>query len=223
MGTGQPRRFRTDEELDRIGYDGRTAAQDLQQWCCSGPRAETREMLSVILAEGVDGATVLDIGAGVGIVHVTLLEAGAASAVDVDASRDFLATAKGEAERRGMADRIDYRYGDVVELAAELPPADIVTADAVICCYPYLAPFLAAATRSAPRLVGLTYVNDTWWLRAWMRTQNVLWALRRRPEHWYIHRHATVDRLMADAGYAVIHDGGSWLGRVVVYRRATAR
>jgi hypothetical protein len=56
-----------------------------------------------------------------------------------------------------------------------------------------------------------------------MRTQNVLWAIRRRPERWHIHRHATVDRLMADAGYAVIHDGGSWYWRVVVYRRATAR
>jgi 2-polyprenyl-3-methyl-5-hydroxy-6-metoxy-1,4-benzoquinol methylase len=223
MGSGAPCRFCTDEELDRIGYDGRTAVQDLERWCRDGPRSETREMLDVLLAEGVDGARVLDIGAGVGLVHVTLLEAGAATAVDVDASRDFLATAKEEAERRGLADRIDYRYGDVVELAADLPAADIVTADAVICCYPYLAPLLAAATRSAPRLVGLSYINDTWWLRAWMRAQNVLWALRRRPEHWYIHRHATVDRLMADAGYAVIHDGGSWLGRVVVYRRATAR
>jgi 2-polyprenyl-3-methyl-5-hydroxy-6-metoxy-1,4-benzoquinol methylase len=223
MGSGQPRRFCTDEELDRIGYDGRTAAQDLEQWCCNGPRAETQELLDVILGEGVAGATVLDIGAGVGTVHMTLLEAGAARAVDVDASRDYIATARAEAERRGLATRIDYRYGDVVELAADLPPADIVTADAVICCYPHLAPLLAAATRSAPRLVGLSYINDTLWLRAWMRTQNVLWALRRRPDRWYIHRHATVDRLMADAGYAVIHDGGSWLGRVVVYRRATAR
>jgi 2-polyprenyl-3-methyl-5-hydroxy-6-metoxy-1,4-benzoquinol methylase len=223
MGSGSRRRFCTDEELDRIGYDGHAAVQDLERWCCIGPRAETQELLDVILAEGVDGARVLDIGAGVGLVHVTLLEAGAATAVDVDASRDFLATAKEEAERRGLADRIDYRYGDVVELAADLPAADIVTADAVICCYPYLAPLLAAAMRSRPRVVGLSYINDDWWLRAWMHVSNALWALRRRPEHWYIHRHATVDRLMGEAGYTKIHDGGSWLGRVVVYRRATAR
>jgi 2-polyprenyl-3-methyl-5-hydroxy-6-metoxy-1,4-benzoquinol methylase len=223
MGSGSRRRFRSDEELGRIGYDGHAAAQDLERWCCIGPRAETQELLDVILAEGVDGARVLDIGAGVGLVHVTLLEAGAATAVDVDASRDFLATAKEEAERRGLADRIDYRYGDVVELAADLPAADIVTAESVICCYPYLAPLLAAAIRSAPRLVALSYINDNWWLRGWMRTWNVLWALRRRPDRWHIHRHATVDGLMTDAGYAVIHDGGSWYWRVVVYRRATAR
>jgi magnesium-protoporphyrin O-methyltransferase len=223
MGSGPPRRFCTDEELDRIGYDGRTAAQDLEHWCCKGLEPERQELLDVVLAEGVEGAAVLDIGAGVGIAHVTLLEAGAASAVDVDASREFLATAKTEAERRGLADRIDYRYGDVVELAADLPPVEIVIADSVICCSPYLAPLLAAAVRSGPRVVGLSYINDDWWLRALMRTQNVLWAIRRRPERWHIHRHATVDRLMADAGYAVIHDGGSWYWRVVVYRRATAR
>ena len=110
----------------------------------------------------------------------------------------------------------------MVELADELPPADIVTADAVICCYPYLAPLLAAATRSRPRVMGLSYINDDWWLRAWMHVVNALWALRRLPNHWYIHRHATVDRMMGEAGYTKIHDGGSWIGRVVAYRRATA-
>lgn len=223
MGSGSPRRFRTDEELDRIGYDGHAAAEDLEQWCCRGPRAETQELLDAILGEGVAGATVLDIGAGVGMVHVTLLEAGAARAVDLDASRDYLATARQEAERRGLADRIEHLHGDVVELGAGLPRVDIVTADSVICCYPYLAPFLAAAVRSAPRLVGLTYINDAWWLRAWMRASNIGWALRRRPDHWYIHRHREVDRLMADSGYTKVHDGGSWYWRVVVYRRATAR
>ena len=223
MSAGPPLRFCSDEELERIGYEGHSAAQDLEHWCCKGPRRETRELVDVILAEGVEGAVLLDVGAGVGIVHMTLLEAGAARAVDLDASRDYLAAARAEAERRGLADRIDYRYGDLVEMAADLPPADIVTADAVICCYPYLAPLLAAAVRSRPRVVGLTYVNDAWWLRAWMHVWNVVWALRRRPDHWHIHRHAKVDRLMTDAGYAVIHDGGWWYWRVVVYRVATAR
>ena len=222
MTADAPRRFCCDEDLARIGCDGLWAAQDLDLWCKHGPRAETQELIDVIRAQGIEGARLLDIGAGVGAVHVTLLEAGAASAVDVDASGDYLAAARTEAERRGLAGRIDYRYGDVVELAADLPPADIVTADSVICCYPYLAPLLAAAVRHGPRLVGLTYTHDAWWLRAWMRLSNVVWAVRRLPNHWCIHRHAEVDRLMGEAGYAVIHDGGTWNWRVVVYRRQTA-
>ena len=207
-----------EKDLAGIGFDGARAAEDLDDWCRCGPRRETAELIEVIRAEGVAGASLLDIGAGVGAVHVALLEAGAARALDVDASEDYQSVARAEAERRGLTDRIEYRYGDVVDLADALPAADIVTADAVICCYGDLGPFLAAAVRSAPRLVGLTYIHDAWWLRAWMRLWNAIWALRRRPDRWHIHRHARVDRLMAEAGYEVMHDGGSWNWRVVVYR-----
>jgi hypothetical protein len=217
-----PRRFCCDEELASIGYDGEYAADDLELWHEYGPRAETQELIDVLLAEGVEGAALLDIGAGVGAVHVTLLEAGAATAVDVDASRAYLDAAMAESERRGLASRIEYRYGDVVELADDLPRADIVTADSVICCYPYLAPLLAAAVRPGPRLVGLTYIHDAWWLRGWMRFWNLVWTVRRYPDRWRMHRHADVDRLMHEAGYRVIHDGGTWNWRVVVYRHESA-
>jgi SAM-dependent methyltransferase len=213
-----PRRFCCDEELAFIGYDGRDAAKDLASWRRCGPRRTTRELIDVILAEGVEGATVLDIGAGVGVVHTALLEAGAASAIDVDASREYLATARAEAERRGLADRVDYRYGDAVELAAELPSADIVTLDLVICCYPYLRPLLAAATRSKPRLVGLTYPRDVWWMIAFMRLYNAAHIVRRSPARYFVHRRSRVRTFMAQVGYVEIHDGGSPLGRVAVYR-----
>ena len=222
MAPDPPRRFTGSEQLARIGFDGRRAADDREQWCCHGPRAETQELIDVLIGQGVAGAALLDIGAGVGAVHVTLLEAGAASAVDVDASPDYLDAAKAEAEQRGLSDRIDYRLGDVVELAADLPRADIVTADAVICCYPYLPELLAAATQSGPRLVGLTYIHDAWWLRAMMRLSNAWWRLRRLPDRWSIHRHGDVDRLMTDAGYELIHDGRTWDWRIAVFRRATA-
>jgi SAM-dependent methyltransferase len=222
MAPEPERRCCGSEQLARIGFDGRRAAEDLEQWCCNGPRAETQELIEVLIGQGVEGAALLDIGAGVGTVHVTLLEAGAANAVDVDASPDYLEAARAEAEQRGLGDRIDYRLGDVVELADDLPPADIVTADSVICCYPYLAELLTAATRSEPRLVGLTYIHDAWWLRVMMRLSNAWWALRRLPDRWSIHRHVEVDRLMTEAGYELIHDGRTWDWRIAVFRRATA-
>lgn len=205
-------------DLAQISSDGRYWATELERLRKRGPRVETEQLLEAILARGVEGASLLDVGAGVGAVHLALLEAGATRAVDVDASREYLAAARAEAERRGLVDRVDYRYGDVVDLAPDLPPADIVTADAVICCYPYLAPLLAALVRPGPRLVGLTSPTDAWWLRVWMRLSNVYWALRRTPDRWCIHRDAEVDRLMGEAGYQVIHEGGTWRGRVVVYR-----
>jgi magnesium-protoporphyrin O-methyltransferase len=218
MGPRWPRRFCCDDELAFIGYDGRDAEKDLASWQRSGPRRTTQELIDVIRAEGVADATVLDIGAGVGAIHTALLEAGAARAVDVDAAREYLTTARAEAERRGLADRVEYRYGDVVELAADLPPADIVTLDFVICCYPYLGPLLHAAVHSKPRLVGLAYPRDAWWMVAFMRGYNVVHAVRGSPARYFAHRHARVRGLMAEAGYVEIHDGGSAALRVSVYR-----
>jgi SAM-dependent methyltransferase len=177
----------------------------------------------VILGQGVDGARVLDVGAGVGAVHVALLESGAAAAIDVDASREFLATARAEADRRGLSGRIDYRFGDLVEVARDLPRSDVVTLDSVVCCYPYLEPLLEAATRSGPALVGITYPRDVWWMRAFMRLYNVVQAVRKKPARYFVHRHAHLQRWMRDAGYRNVHEGGIRAWRVVVYRRSAVR
>ena len=219
MGEGRPRRFCCEEDLESIGYDGHHAAEDLARWQRSGPHPATQELIDVIVAQGVDRATVVDVGAGVGVVHLALLQAGAARAIDVDASKDYLAAARTEAERRGLAGRVDYRYGDVVELADELPAADIVTLDSVVCCYPYLPALLGAAVRPGPRLVGLTYPHDAWWMRLSMRLYNIRSALLRWPDHYYIHRRSEVDRLLGEAGFEPIHRGGTPVWRVLVYGR----
>jgi magnesium-protoporphyrin O-methyltransferase len=216
------RRFCCDDDLARLGYDGLNADADLQRWRDGRLNPVTRELIEIIRDRGVEDARVLDIGAGVGAVHVALLEAGAAAAIDVDASREFVATARAEAERRGLGDRVEHRYGDVVELAGELPAADIVTLDSVICCYPYLEPLLAAATRSHPRLVGITYPRDVWWMRGFMRLYNLAQAVRRSPARYFIHRHRHLERWMKAAGYQNAHEGGIRVWRVVLYRRSAA-
>jgi magnesium-protoporphyrin O-methyltransferase len=220
MGPDGRRRFCCDEDLYRIGYDGLHAAEDLARWEGHGPAAPTRELIEVLESQGIDGSTVIDVGAGIGLVHLALLEAGASRAIDVDASREYLAAAREQARRRGLAERVDHRHGDIVELAGELPPADIVTLDSVICCYPYLEPLLLAATAPRPRLLGLTFPDDSWWMRLAMRLYNVRSSLLRLPDHYYIHRFARVDRLLRQEGYVGIHRGGIRRWRVVVYRRA---
>jgi len=211
-----------DVDLAGIGYDGLHADEDLEDWRSGRLHPASQELIAAVRAQGIEGAALLDIGAGVGAVHLTLLEAGAATAVDVDASPEYLAVARTEAERRGLGGRVEYRHGDVVELAAQLPPADIVTLDSVICCYPYLAPLLEAAVRPNPHLVGLTYPRDVWWMRAYMRLFTLTHALRGRPGRYYVHRHDRLNQLMADAGFRNVHEGGTREWRVVLYRRAPA-
>ena len=220
MPSGWPRRFCCDEELAFIGYDGRDAERELAALRANGPRRTTQELIDAVRAHGIGGAVVLEVGAGTGAVHLALLEAGAASAIDVDASREYIAAARKEAERRGIEGRVDYRYGDLVELAADLPRADVVVLDSVICCYPYLRLMLEAAVTPGPRLLGLTYPRDTWWMRIYMRAFNAHRYLTGSPERYFIHRHQTVRALLSSIGFFEIYDGGSRPWRVCAYARS---
>src|SRR3970282_652712 len=123
------RRFCCDDDMARLGYDGLNADADLQRWRDGRLNQVTRELIAIIQRLGIEGARVLDSAVGVGAVRVGLLEAGAASAVDVDASREFLATARAEADRRGLNGRGEYRYGDVVGPGGELPGGALATLD----------------------------------------------------------------------------------------------
>lgn len=218
---GTERRACCDQDFERL-FDEGEAEHDLADWCRHGLPPATAELIEVLQADGIEGAVVLDIGAGVGMVHLELLEAGAASALDVDASSAFLATARSEAERRGLVERVEYRYGDVVELAATLPRADLVALDRVICCYPDIEGLLGAAVGTRPRMIGLVHPTDAPWVRATMAFFNAVGRLLRRHHSFYVHRRAEIDRILCAAGFTERHRGGRGFWKVTVYSRALA-
>ena len=210
-----------DQDFERL-FDEREAEHDLAEWRRRGLPAATSELIDALRTDGIEGATVMDIGAGVGMVHLELLNAGAAGAVDVDASSAFLAAARAEAERRGLADRVEYRFGDAVELATTLPPVDLVALDRVICCYPDLHALLGVAVAGGPRLVGLVHPSDGPWARGSMVFFNAVSRLLRRHHSFFVHRRAEMDRFMGEAGFAARYRGGGRFWKVTVYARSVA-
>ena len=135
-----------------LHFDAESARKDLLCYRANGPDGSTQRLLDVLIGEDVSGASLLDIGGGIGIVQLELLTAGAARAVDVDASDPYLAVAESEARDRGFGDRTSYRHGDFVDLADEIEPADVVTLDRVICCYPDVRSLVSSSARHAMRL-----------------------------------------------------------------------
>ena len=149
-----------------VHFDADEARQDLLAYRQNGAEGSTRRLIEVLVAEGVEGASLLDIGGGVGIVQLELLKAGIASSMDVDASGPYLQVAEAEAEELGFKDRTAYRHGDFVALADEVEAADVVTLDRVICCYPDVRALVSTSARHARRLYGLVYPVDRWWTRS---------------------------------------------------------
>src|SRR4029078_2242432 len=98
-----------------------------------------------LVADGVEGETLLDIGAGIGAIQLGLLAAGAARAESVHATWAYGGPAGEGADRRGFGDRVSGRVGDFVALADDVDPADIVTLDKVVGCYADLRALLGRA------------------------------------------------------------------------------
>jgi magnesium-protoporphyrin O-methyltransferase len=162
---------------------------------------------------------VLDVGAGVGAVHLELLDAGAAAAVDVDASPAFVAAARDEAARRGHSERVTYRVGDVVALGPDVEAADVVALDKVVCCYSDMAALVALTASRARRRYGLVYPRDSWWIRSGARVANAVTHLFRSKITFHAHRTADVEALVRAAGLDRRYLRTTTFWQVAVYER----
>ena len=184
-------------------FNRRVAEWDLRRYRRKGPHRSTRALVAAIReAGGVAGASVLHVGGGVGAVTHELLAAGAARATLVEASASYLAAAREEAERRQTAARVDLRQGDFVALAAELRPADVVTLDRVICCYPDMESLVASSARRARRLYGAVYPRDGWWMRLAVAAVNLAQRVRGSAFRVYVFPTAAIDAAVRRAGLA---------------------
>jgi magnesium-protoporphyrin O-methyltransferase len=203
-------------------FGERDARNDLKKLRRSGPVDTTRWLIDALSAGGVEGWTVLDVGAGVGAVHLSLLESGASAAVDVDASSAYVAAARDEAARRGLSDQVRHEVGDFVALAPSVEAADVVVLDRVVCCYGDMAALVSLSAERARRRIGFVYPRDSWWIRTGAGVMNAVTGLFRSRIHFYAHRTEDVDGLVRAAGLQPLFTRTTVFWQVAVYERPAA-
>jgi 2-polyprenyl-3-methyl-5-hydroxy-6-metoxy-1,4-benzoquinol methylase len=200
-------------------FNAREAARSLRGYRRKGPSRSTRILLDALHAAGVEGATLLDIGGGIGAIQLDLLAAGVTSATDVDASSAYLAAAREEGARRGFSDRVRYQHGNFVALAPTIAPADIVTLDRVICCYHDLRGLVQASAAKSLRLYGLVYPRDAWLARMAVASVRLVMRLQRNPFRMFAHRDRDVEALLHAAGLERRFHRNAGFWQVAVYAR----
>jgi 2-polyprenyl-3-methyl-5-hydroxy-6-metoxy-1,4-benzoquinol methylase len=200
-------------------FNERHAAKQLKNYRRRGPEATTRLLVDALRAEGVRDASLLDVGAGIGIVHHELLADGARSAVHVDASRPQMRAAREEAARRGHAERVTFVDGDFTQLADGIDDADIVTLDRVICCYPDVERLVAASASKAKRLYGAVFPRERWAVKAMSALGNLMWRIRGNPFRSYIHSTTAIDAAVRRQGLTLRSAVDTLVWRVAVYAR----
>ncbi|HWP38321.1 MAG TPA: class I SAM-dependent methyltransferase [Gemmatimonadales bacterium] len=195
------------------------AEGDLRQYQRKGPNDATRILLAAVRQHAPGAATLLDIGSGVGVIAHELLQDGVRQATVVDMSRAYLAAARSEAERRGTAGRTRFVHGDFVAVSDGLEPADVVTAERVVCCYPDGERLLATAAARCTVALALSYPRDVWYVRAVIALENLVRRLRGKAFRTFVHPVGVVRGTLERGGLRRVFSEDTVVWRVEVYVR----
>jgi SAM-dependent methyltransferase len=200
-------------------FSQRYVTRELSRYRLKGPIKTSRMLVEAIKEEGVHGMTLLDIGGGVGAIQHELLEAGVKDAVDVDASSAYIQAAKSEAQRRGLSERVRYHFGNFVDLAADIEPADIVTLDRVICCYNDMEKLVGLSAARAGKIYGVVYPRDAWWVKIGLALGNLILRLQHSPYRAFSHSTKAVEALVSNLGLKRSSYRRTLIWQVAVYTR----
>ena len=182
-----------------------------------GKRA--RKLTDLVETQDISEATVLDIGCGVGALHLELLKQGAGRAIGVEVSSAYVEAATSLAQSLGFQDAVEYHDGDFVQLEEGIPQADIVLLDRVVCCYPDMEALVTASARHAQRLYALTYPRRTWWMRVAAFMMNLGLTVVRRQFRFFLHHPRQIGATLASAGFSPVHWATSGPWELAVYQR----
>jgi magnesium-protoporphyrin O-methyltransferase len=200
-------------------FDDTYVTRELKTYRAKGPIKTTRWLVDALKAEGIQNLTLLDIGGGVGAVQHALLPAGASEATDVDASKTYIKVASEEARQRGIAERIHFLHGNFVNIAPQIAPADIVTLDRVVCCFPDMENLVELSAARAKKLYGLVYPRDAWWVKIGIAIENLVFRLQRSTFRSFVHPTSEVDAIIRRQGLSRTFFRQTLFWQVLVYSR----
>jgi magnesium-protoporphyrin O-methyltransferase len=176
------------------------------------------QLMTGLEQAGYKDAKILEIGSGVGHLHQTLLERGAASAVGVDLASKMIEEARRWAAERTLTDRTDYVEGDFMEIHQTLPDADVTVLDKVVCCYPDADGLVHASLAKTGRVYALTYPLNRWYIRAMMGLVALAMKIVRSDFRPYVHDPERIEKWITETGFDKHYQNHNmvWLTQVYV-------
>ena len=206
-------------EITDNAFTEAEARSELKSYRRRGPANQTKLILNAIRSLNLREAALLDVGGGIGAIHHELLKDVVRAATHVDASSAYLKEAKEEAARRGHSEQVKFIHADFTDVASDLPKADIVTLDRVVCCYPDFRRLLQAAAEHSQRALAFTYPRETWYMRVGLKVINFFQSLRKDPFRVFLHPIAEMDSLLQTEGFERVILRRLFVWEMALYRR----
>jgi len=178
-----------------------------------------QHMLTGIAQSGYEDATLLEIGCGVGHLHLHLLEQGARKAVGVDLAPAMIDEARNWAAERGLSSRTEYHVGDFMHMQ-DIAPADIMLMDKVICCYPDVDGLVHRSLAATRRVYALVYPRNTWVMRSGVKLAGLVMRLIGSDFRPYVHDPEQVEQWVRAAGFDKTYQNRTFIWLTQVYSRS---
>jgi hypothetical protein len=160
-----------------------------------------RRMVAFLDSRGIEGATVLEIGGGVGEIGLELLERGAVHAVNLELSPAYEQEGRRLLRENGLEERATWRLHDIAADPDVIEPADIVVLHRVVCCYPDYRRLLGAAADHARRFVVFSYPPRHALSRLFVAAQNLVFRLLRREFRAFVHPPSALFAVTEEHGF----------------------
>lgn len=200
-------------------FTPKEARRSLRKFEKKGLDKMARRLVDYLTARGLEGRSVLEVGGGIGALHLELLAAGASGAVNVELSDGYEGAARELMERRGLGDRVERRVGDFVELAGEIEADDVIM-HRVICCYPNMERLMGAALTASKRFVAATFPRDRAYTRLAIGFGNAFCRIRNVDFRGFVHSPDGIVETARDGGFDVVFRDGNFFWQGVVFERA---
>ena len=177
-----------------------------------GLRGDAKRLAEWGAVGGVAGASVLEIGGGVGAIQAELLRRGAAEGTVVDVVPVYEPYARELAEHAGVSERTSFVVADLADGPDVVAAADVVTLRRVVCCSPYGPRLLGIGAGLTRRVLVASYPRRTAPICAAAWLQNRVFALLRREFRVYIHDPAVLESAATERGLkrTSFHRGRIW-------------
>lgn len=200
-------------------FGEQTAAKDARKYRRRGADPMARSLARRAGRRGVEGASVLEIGGGVGQVALELLKAGAASAEVVELLPDYEPFARALASEAGVGGRLSFRTADLAADPSAAAPADLVVMNKVVCCTPDGVALAGIAASLARRALVLSFPRQVWWARAGLAAVNLYLRLRGRRFRVFVHPRAALEAAVEAHGLARVSERDGPLFRIAAFER----